>query len=290
MNKLLPQVTIIIPCHNGWAYTKECLRSVYNSNYKNYNVIVVNDGSTDETSPSLKEYFPKVDELLGDGNLWWSGSMNLGFKFAVKNYSDYVLVLNNDVIIEPNTIDNLIYTAITSPNSIVGCLIYNLQKPTQIWSAGGIMKWPWPGEIQLGMSEYDNKQYKGIRSVDWTPGMGTLINTSILSELKFYDSKNMPQYLSDVDFCLRAKKKGYSVLINSDCILYNNVDHTGGITNTNFKLNFKLIQEIFTSLRSPDFYKARATFILRHCNWYLLFFALFIRYTRLLIFIVKRLS
>jgi GT2 family glycosyltransferase len=290
MSQSLPQVSIIIPCFNGWAYTSECLKSVFNSNYINFNVIVVNDGSTDETSSSLKKYFPKVEEIIGDGNLWWSGSMNLGFRKALKKHSDYVLVLNNDVIIEPNTINNLIYTAISYPKSIVGCLIYNLQNKKFIWSAGGMMNWPWPGEVQLGMGEYDNNQYKGIRSVDWTPGMGTLINTSILRDLNFYDEKNMPQYLSDVDLCLRAKKKGYSILINSDCIIFNNIENTGGITKATSNFNLKLIKEMFIGFRSPDYFKARSKFIFRHCNWYFLFFALFIRYSRLLIYISKRLN
>ena len=286
----MPHVTIIIPCFNGWSYTCECLNSVYKSNYINYDVIVVNDGSTDETSSSLKEYFPKVKELMSDGNLWWSRSMNLGFKEALSNNSQYVLVLNNDVVINPNTIYNLVNTAILYPKSIPGSIIYNLQKPNIIWSAGGMMKWPWPGEFQLGMGEYDNNQYNGIRKVDWNPGMGTLINTSILRDLNFYDEKNMPQYLSDVDLCLRAKKKGYSILINSDCIIYNNIENTGGITKATSNFNFKLIKEMFFGFKSPDYFKARSKFIFRHCNWYFLFFALFIRYSRLLIYISKRLN
>ena len=290
MNKLSPQVTLVIPCFNGWAYTKECLNSIFNSNYTNYNVVIINDGSTDETSLSLRQYFPNVEEIIGDGNLWWSRSMNLGIEHAIKNHSDYVLVLNNDVVLETNTISNLINTAILYPNSIIGCLIYNLHNPNVIWSAGGIMKWPWPGEVQIGIGEYDYNQYRGIRSVEWTPGMGTLINIKTLSELNFYDDKNMPQYLSDVDLCLRAKKKGYSVLINSECILYNNIENTGGITKTTSKFNLKLIKEMFLSFRSPDYFKARSKFIFRHCNWYYLFFAIFIRYSRLLIYISKRLN
>ncbi len=289
MNKLLPHVTIIIPCFNGWTYTKECLKSIFNSNYINYNVIVINDGSTDETGSALKQYYSNVEEITGDGSLWWSKSMNLGFKQAVENQADYVLVLNNDVIIDANTISNLVKTAISYPNSIVGCLIYNLQNKKLIWSAGGIMKWPWPGEVQLGMNEYDNNQYNGIRNVDWTPGMGTLINTKFLFNLDFYDEKYMPQYLSDVDLCLRAKKRGYSILINSECILYNNVENTGGITKTKSNFKLKLIKEMFFSFRSPDLLKARTKFILRHCPLHLLFFAFFIRYSRLLIYILKRL-
>jgi GT2 family glycosyltransferase len=290
MNKILPHVTIIIPCFNGWKYTRECLISVFNSNYNNFGVIVVNDGSTDETSLSIKTLFPQVIELNGDGNLWWTKCINIGLREALKNNSDYVLVLNNDVIIKPNTIHNLVKTALLYPNSIVGSLIYNLQHPNIIWSAGGMLKWPWPGEFQLGLGELDNNQYRGIRNVDWNPGMGTLINTSILRDLNFYDSKNMPQYLSDVDLCLRAKKRGYSILINSECILYNNVENTGGITKTTTTFTFRNIKELFLSLNSPDFLKARITFIYRHCKRRFLIPAIFIRYTRLLIYILKRLT
>lgn len=289
MNNIFPKVTIIIPCFNGWFYTKECLNSIFNSNYLNYNVVIINDGSTDETSSSLRKYFPNVEEIIGDGNLWWTKSMNLGFKHAINNNSDYVLVLNNDVIVEANTISNLINTALSYPNSIIGCLIYNLQKPKVLWSAGGIMKWPWPGEVQIGIGEFDNNQYLGIRNVDWTPGMGTLININYLIDLDFYDDVNMPQYLSDVDLCLRAKAKGFSIIINSECILYNNVENTGGLGKTIPNFNLKLIKEMFLSFRSPDYFKARTKFIFRHCNWYFLLFAFSIRYSRLLFYIIKRL-
>jgi GT2 family glycosyltransferase len=287
MIESLPKVSIIIPCHNGWTYTNECLKSIYNSSYKNYNVIVINDGSNDETSFCLYKQFPKVKEVLGDGNLWWAESMNLGFNCALSYNSDFVLILNNDVILEENTIKNLVDTALNFPNSIIGSLVYNLQNKKQIWSAGGIMKWPWPGEFQLGISEIDSTKYKGIWEVDWTPGMGTLISTSILIELNSYDSKNMPQYLADVDLCLRAKKKGISILINSECVLYNNIYNTGGVSLDSF--NFNSIKDIFLSYRSPEFFKARISFIFRHCKWHLVFFAILIRYCRLLFYIFKRL-
>ncbi len=288
MDELLPKVSVIIPCFNGWNYTRECLNSVFNSNYINYDVIVVNDGSTDDTSSSIRKYFPKVEEILGDGNLWWTESMNLGLQKALLNCSDFVLVLNNDVIIDPNTIKNLVYTAISNPKSIIGSLIYSSHDHNYIWSAGGVMNWPWPGELQVGIGEYDNNQYNGIRVVDWTPGMGTLIHTSILHDLNFYDGMNMPQYLSDVDLCLRAKKIGFNVIINSECKIFNNVENTGGISDKTKTFNFKIIGEMFTSYRSPDYFKARLTFISRHCPRHLLIIAILFRYLRLLIFIWKR--
>ena len=287
MSELQPKITIIVPCHNGWHFTSECIQSIYNSSYSNFNIVVINDGSTDETSSHLSKQFPKVIEIKGDGNLWWAKSMNLGFNWALIHNSDYVLILNNDVIIEKSTIKNLVDTALHYPNSIVGSFVYDLHNQKQIWSAGGMMKWPWPGEIQLSISEIDNIKYKSIWEVDWTPGMGTLVSTSMLEELNFYDSINMPQYLADVDLCLRAKKKGFSILINSECILYNNIKNTGGVTVSIF--SFNLVKDIFLSYRSPDYFKARILFILRHCPWQYVILAILIRYCRLFFYIFKRL-
>jgi GT2 family glycosyltransferase len=99
----------------------------------------------------------------------------------------------------------------------------------------------------------------------------------------------MPQYLADVDFCLRAKKKGYEILISSNSKLYNNVENTGGISFDNKKINWEIFKSIFISLRSPDYLRARLIFMIRHCKWYLLPFAIVIRYSRLLIYTMRRL-
>tara|TARA_X000000950_G_scaffold45778_1_gene52119 strand:- start:8976 stop:9845 length:870 start_codon:yes stop_codon:yes gene_type:complete len=284
-----PKIGIVIPCHNGYLFTKKTLESILNSSYENYKVYVVDDGSTDNTKKNIKENFSGVKVISGNGNFWWSKSMNVGIKKAIKDEADYIFVLNNDVLISHNTLQVLIDCALDNPDAIIGSVIYYSNNKNMIWSAGGLMKWPWPGEIQIGMGEIDKNQYSGVRNVDWLPGMGTLIKVSILQELNYYDSKNLPQYMADCDLCLRAKNNGYKVLISSKSKLYNNVENTGGISNNLNKLSLKGIKEIFTSLRSPDLFKARFKFIYRHCSSIKLFPALAIRYGRLLLFILRRL-
>ncbi len=283
------KVSVVIPCHNGWPYTKLCLSSVLKSDYPNFHIIVVDDGSTDSTSEYIAKEFQNVEVLKGDGNLWWSGSMNLGIREAIKKQTEYVLVLNNDVVIAPDALSALMNCAKENPHAVIGSMVYELNHSNLIWSAGGTMKWPWPGEIQLGIGEIDNGQYNEIRNVKWAPGMGTLIHREILLQLNLYDDLNMPQYIADVDFCLRSEQASYPVLITPKSKIFNNSDNTGGIKKEKRKIKWIEFKEIFTSLRSPDYLRARLIFMFRHCPWYLLIPALLIRYTRLIIFTMRRL-
>jgi len=93
---------IIIPIFNRIEYTKGCLLSLYKQTYKNFKIVVINDGSTDGSGKVLERDFPSVHVINGDGNLWWTAATNLGVKFALKNGADYILTLNNDTIATPD--------------------------------------------------------------------------------------------------------------------------------------------------------------------------------------------
>jgi GT2 family glycosyltransferase len=282
-------VCVVIPTYNGILHIVRTLDSVLKSSYPSFKIIVIDDGSTDGTSNFIAEHYPDITVLKGDGNLWWAGAMNMGIRYSLSISAKYVFVLNNDVLIAEDTIEKLVATASYYPDALIGSLIFNLNNKDQIWSAGGITKWPWPGEIQLSnMSFSPGENNLKTASREWFPGMGTLLPTQIISTVGLYDFNNMPQYLADADYCLRALKKGYKAYICFDSKLYNDVENTGGLKEKQ-RIQWSDIASIFASLRSPDFFKARITFIRRHCPWYLLLPAVFIRYTRLFFFILRRL-
>jgi len=286
--KECPLVSVVIPAHNGWDYTRKCLEALTKATYQSLKIILVDDGSTDGTAENTAQLFPGVVLLSGDGNLWWTGSMNLGIEAALTRGADYVLVLNNDVLVLPNTINMLVKCAQEHKDAIVGSLIYRADEPDVIWCAGGELRWPWPGEIMLGNGEKDNGQYNGVRQVEWMPGMGTLIPREILTKLNLYDAKHMPHYIADADFTLRAGKLGYRVMVTSDSKIYNNVESTGGIPIGQQRIKWRQFTSIFTSLRSPEYFPARMRFILRHCPKGWLIPALFVRYFRLLAYGLRR--
>lgn len=282
-----PYVAVVIPTFNDWYHTQECLSHLTNSEYP-LDIILVDDGSTDGTSTNVKMHFPQVHVLRGDGNLWWTGATNLGAREALKRGADYVLTLNNDVLVAPNTVSALVNCVSEHPNSIIGSIIYYADLPERIWCAGGEFQWPWPGEVMIGHNQIDHGQYNGVRRVQWTPGMGTLIPRAILIALNYYDSRNMPQYQADADFTLRARKSGYEVFVTSESKLYNHVENTGGLAKDKNKISWQEYYSLFISFRSADYWRGRLTFIWRHCPRRWLLFAILIRYSRIAIYGLKR--
>lgn len=286
---VLAKVTAVIPTHNRKRYLVECLRALRASTYRNLSVVVVDDGSNDGTRAAVNRLFPSVSVVEGDGNLWWAGAMNVGIKYALAHGASYVLVLNDDVLLHERAVEALVECATKNARAIVASLILVHGDEKTVWCAGGDFHWPWPGEVMLGSGQIKNDDFADIRPVEWAPGMGTLLPRSVFSDVGLYDARNMPQYLADADYIARAKKAGYRVLVTSESTLLNRSDSTGGIHASATSLTLTEILAVFTSPRSPDYLPARLRFIWRHCPPSLLPFALAIRYSRLLIFLGKRL-
>ncbi len=99
------RVALLIPVFNNLEFTKGCLNKLENlignnlQKHLEYSIIVIDDGSKDGTSRWIEDNYPDVIVLQGDGNLWWSGGINMGAAFAVQQGDyDYVMLWNNDII------------------------------------------------------------------------------------------------------------------------------------------------------------------------------------------------
>lgn len=131
----------------------------------------------------------------------------------------------------------------------------------------------------LGHGEADRGQYQGVREVEWIPGMGTLYPREILVELDCFDSK-FPQYHADADLTLRARRKGYRVLVTSRSRLFNDAQKTGvGIRAEG--VTWAEIKVVFTSVRSADYIGTGPRFIWRYSPRLLFLLCLAWRYAQI---------
>lgn len=108
------RIATLITCHNRKAKTHACLDALFqNTLLEGYSQVVflVDDGSTDGTEQAVRELYPQVGIISGDGNLYWSGGMRVAFAAAMEIGFDYYLWLNDDTLLYPTAIEALINTS-----------------------------------------------------------------------------------------------------------------------------------------------------------------------------------
>lgn len=226
------KIFIIIPSFNRKEYLKKLLLQLItqeSNKHVYFNIIVVNDSSTDGTSEMLREEFSQVITVLGNGNWWYTKCMNEGFKAAEKYNPDFVLTLNDDVILANDYFEKLaeILSCIDN-NTIVNSISLTSTKPHRI-VFGGVKKYiRWRGKCIKyfqPFAELPLGSLSGLYPTWIISGRGILIPYKILKELNYFDEK-FQQYDSDDDFGLRAIKAGYKVLISRDLKIFENTKLT----------------------------------------------------------------
>jgi GT2 family glycosyltransferase len=223
----LPLVIAVVPAFNRCDKTLRFLRLFADINYPNKGVVICDDGSTDNTYHNIRLNFPDVDVLRGNGDLWWSGGTNLAIRRALDRGAEYILTINDDTVMHPDFLTEMVRVARQNPRYIVGCRIHREDFPDRLWSIGTtpIFK----GYEIFGLNFWD-KRWDDIKAnlpdpypVVTMAGNGVLIPRRVFEEVGFYDQEFMPQYHADSDLILRARKKGYQPVISLNSVLYNHI-------------------------------------------------------------------
>ncbi len=272
-------IYIIIPVFNRWHYTNACLQSLVKQTYTAYKIIVVDHGSTDNTSQYIKNNYPNVMVLTGDSSMWWTAATNLGVKKALSlstSNSDYILSINNDLIVNPNYLQSLFDAAQAKPHSIIGSVTVDVNNPDQLDYAG--TKWnPWTAKYKLviplpQLLSSVQQQHHFIQS-DMLPGRGTLFPISAFIQIGLYDDIHFPHYMADEDFSLRCIKANYTLWVNTQAVVLSALDDTG-LNKVHTKKGIKFWVDTFTSIKSANKFSVRWNWALKHGKIPVLYFCL----------------
>ncbi|GAB4481321.1 MAG: hypothetical protein OHK0057_35900 [Thermoflexibacter sp.] len=254
-------IYIVIPVFNRKKFTHECLLSLRKQTYQEFKTIVVDDGSTDGTEEMLKNDFPEVIIIKGDGNLWWTKATNWGIEYALKDSAmTYILTLNNDTVAPVDFLEKLMQSA--------------KEKPLAIFGAN-------PDKQNTSPSESEGKK-TGLKRVSHLPGRGCLIPKEVFEKIGLFDEKRFPHYLADYDFTLTAHKNGFEVFLNYDAVLYTYPDESGNFQNRKKKTWKNYYNHLF-HMRGGGNLKDFTNFELKHTPTYKLPYKLTMGYLRRLI-------
>ena len=210
---MMPRVTIIVLNWNGLADTLECLESLASLDYPNYEVVVVDNGSTDGSVSVIRERCPGVTIVENGENLGYAGGNNVGLCHAMAQGADYALLLNNDTVVDPAFLGILVNAAEAEPAvGIAGPTIYYHERPDVIWSAGGAINWQRGSTWMVGLDEQDKGQFGAEpRPVDFVTGCAMLVRRAVLERAGLLDERFFAYY-EEAEWCVRAARAGFQVM------------------------------------------------------------------------------
>ncbi len=234
----MPKITIVTLNWNGYEDTLELLESLKKISYQNFDVVLVDNGSEGDDVEKLESnYGGFVKVLRNKSNLGFAGGNNEGIKIALQNNADYVLLINNDTVVEPDILHNLIQKFNTDERiGIVAPKINFYAEPQKIWSAGGKISKLRGSAISFSVKRGKNTSLKD-ELVDFVSGCCMLIKRNLFSEIGYFDEKYF-LYMEDADYCWRAADAGFKIVCVPQCTILHKVNSSSSDKYQNLPLYY----------------------------------------------------
>jgi hypothetical protein len=202
---------IIILNWNGLADTLECLESLARLDYADYEVVVVDNGSTDRSVETIRARFPHVALIETGENLGFAEGNNVGLRYALDQAADYVLLLNNDTVVDPGLLTALVKVMERDGEiGVASPLVFHYGVLDEIWAAGAVINWADGSTQRLRAGERAGKD-ESICDADFVTGCALLTKREVVEKTGFLDA-DYYLYYEEVDWCVRAHKQGYRIV------------------------------------------------------------------------------
>ena len=201
-----PQVSIIISAYNNWNYTLTCLKSIGENTQVDYEVIVVNDASTDETSEVLSQV-ENIRLLTNTENIGFFESCNQGAGIA---RGRHLLFLNNHTIVTEGWLAPLLAVAARDD---VGAVVPKLVRPNGLLHEAGVIVWDDGSASSYGCGHDHNRpEYNYVREADCCSGAAFLVKGELFQKVDGFDTRFKPAHIEEVDLCFSLRDHGYKVM------------------------------------------------------------------------------
>ncbi len=216
-----PRVSIVFVNWNGKKYTFDLLESLKKINYKNYDIIVVDNDSFDGTQKEFKKKYSNYATLIENKkNFGLAEGTNMGFREGLKRGSKYILTMNNDMVVDPDFLNILVDRMERHPEvAVSGPKIYYMEPKNMIWGAG--CDFNVRGFIPRNQKEIDKGQTEGDKYVDALDCV-QMIRSDVLKKEGLFDSDFFVM-CELTGFCFRLTQKGYKCLYVPESIIWHKV-------------------------------------------------------------------
>ena len=208
-----PKISIIVLNWNGKQDTIACLDSLLCVTYPYCDIILIDNGSTDGSAAAIQERFPKIHMIAVPHNLGFAGGNNIGIKFAIKQKSEFVLLLNNDTIVSPDLLEHFIQGFMLYPSAgILGARIYLFDQKETLDHLGGMWIKKKADVRLIGFREKDTSPIlEPLSLIDYVCGACMMIKRDVIEKIGVLEPRYF-LYWEENDFCLQAQRAGFDIL------------------------------------------------------------------------------
>jgi len=213
---------IVVLNWNGKEVTPRCLDSIARSSCPPDQIVVVDNASTDGSADLVRGAFPHVVVIVNDSNLGFAEGNNVGIRYLLERAFDLILLLNNDTVLDPESLRALKHAAEAYPAAAYGAAIYELSAPGRVWYGGGsISRLTLDARHRTARADVHGPP----RATDFITGCCLMFRSEALRNIGLLD-KDFFAYYEDVDWCLRAKATGSRLLYVPAATVRHDVSHT----------------------------------------------------------------
>jgi len=223
LSDIKSKVSIIIPHWNNVDVLSECLNSISSTDYPNFEIIIVDNASNDNSVEWVKSNYPRVTLIENDKNYGYAGGCNIGADHA---NGEYLIFLNNDTIQEKNWVSNLVETM--NSNSRIAALqpkvlnYYNKKLFDYAGGSGGQMDvycFPFARGRVFAKQEIDEGQYNNKEKCFWSSGTCFMVRKNLFYKAGGFDDTFFA-HMEEIDLCWRLYAMGFEVWVDPQATVY----------------------------------------------------------------------
>lgn len=219
-------VGIVISNYNGWQDTVQCLESLQKQTYRDFEIILLDDASTNDSVQQLQKHLTENTVFLPqEANSGFAAVNNVGMRRALADGCDWVLLLNNDTVVAPDFLEMLLRQ---TPAGAVSCpKMLFLDPPDEIWFAGGELDRATGKVKHLGGHEKDGPAFAEKKQVSFITFCCVLLPRQVVEEVGFLD-ETLFMYCEDVDYCIRLADAGVPMWLLPDARIWHKAGGSAG--------------------------------------------------------------
>ena len=227
----MKKVGIVICNYNKQEYIMNCIQSILESSFRDFDIYVVDNASTDDSVKLIKaNYADKVTLIINEENLGGSGGFNSGLKRALQGQYQYFMCVDNDIVMEKDNIEKLYLFLESHPQvGIVGSKICRMKYPDRLQELGAMLDFENCTHVPLYKDYLDNTELPQIQYCDYVPACSLMIRREVIDKIGIMPEENFI-YWDDMEWCYKAKMAGYQVAAYSQARVFHDMGTNSGMT------------------------------------------------------------